>query len=109
MEQMVQPDSEGIAVAHREDELGLRGQGQAQAPGDGVHPAVGAGEPVPFPGGEGLPAGAADRGPPDHVLDFEAQLRHGLDDDLVVGAQAAAGTGRGRGLAGAQVFGGKFA
>ena len=104
MDQVQQADAEGVAVAHGEDDLLLAGDGDAQAAGDGVGPAVGAGKAVALPGGERLAPGAADGGPPDHVRDLDAELGDGLDDDLVVNAQSAAGTGRRGNFPGAQVL-----
>ena len=97
---MQQADAEGVAVAHGEDDFLLAGDGDAQAAGDGVDPAVGPGKSVALPGGERLPPGAADGGPPDHVRNLDTEFGDGLDDDLVVDAQPATGTGRAREFSG---------
>jgi hypothetical protein len=64
---MQQSDAEGVAVADRTDNFLFPGQGDPKPAGDGVHPAMGAGESVAFPGGEGLTPGASDGGSPDNV------------------------------------------
>ena len=70
--------------------------------------ASGDAEVVAAPGGEGLPAHAADAGAEDHVLLLEAQLVDGLQQPVLDHADAAAVARLGGDLTGAQVLSGQL-
>src|SRR5262249_32795769 len=96
-------DGGGVAVADH-DQVLLVGLGELEPGGDGQRPAVGGPEVVPTPGGEGLPAHAADPGPEDHVVLLEPELVDGLEQPVLDHPDAAAMAGLGRDLARPQVF-----
>jgi len=87
--EVIEADPKRIPVAHGQNESLLRREGDTKPPGDGIDPAVGAGKSIPFPGAEGLPAGATDRGPPHDVFNPQPLLLDGLDHDLVIHPQPA--------------------
>src|SRR5262245_42810864 len=96
-------DGRGVAVADDDENLAV-GLGELDAGGHREGAAVGGAEVVAAPGGEGLPAHAADAGAEDDVILRETQLVDGLQQPVLDHADAAAVTGLGRDLARAQVF-----
>jgi hypothetical protein len=68
---MVETDTKGIPVPDGEDDFCLRWERNSQTSCDDVHPAVGTGETISFPGGKGLPARTPDGCAPNDITGFK--------------------------------------